>query len=181
MGIPVLTTHRLTLRPFTPDDAARVNDLLATPEIADTTLNIAHPYPEGAAERWIASHVTAAADGTGWTWAIALRDGGELIGAIGLGVVAAHRRGSLGYWLGVPFWNHGYMSEAARRVVAFGFEELGLHRIDAQCMTRNAASARVMERAGMTYEGTARDYIVKHGRFEDIASYAVIREEGDRQ
>lgn len=173
--IPVLTTERLTLRPFAMDDAPRVHALLSTPEIADTTLNIAYPYPEGAAEGWIATHGQAAAEGTGWTWAIATLAGDEMMGAIGLGVARAHRRGALGYWLGVPFWNRGYMSEAARRVVVHGFGELDLHRIEAHCMTRNPASARVMEHAGMIHEGTSRDFIVKHGRFEDIARYAVIR------
>lgn len=176
--IPILTTERLVLRPFSPDDAGRIHELLATPEIADTTLNVVYPYPEGAAAGWIATHATAAEDGTRWTWAITLRSGGELLGAIGLGVVPVHRRGTLGYWLGVPYWSQGYMSEAARAVIAYGFDTLDLHRIDAACMRRNPASAKVMQHGGMTCEGTFRDYIIKHGRFEDVDRYAVIR--GDR-
>lgn len=172
--IATLTTDRLVLRPFTLADTGRIQELLSTPEVADTTLNIAFPYPEGAAEGWIATHEQAARDQQGWTWAVGRRSEEELMGAIGLGVATAHRRGALGYWLGVPFWNQGYMSEAARRVVAFGFEDLGLHRIEAACMTRNPASARVMENAGLVHESTARDYILKNGRFEDISTYALI-------
>lgn len=175
--IPTLTSERLTLRPFTIDDAGRIRELLDTPEIADTTLNVPYPYPDGAAEGWIGTHARAAADGTGWTWAITRRSDGVLMGAIGIGVVMEHRRGTLGYWLGVPFWRQGYMSEAARTVVTFGFETLDLHRIEAACLTRNPASARVMEKAGLMYESTARDFVVKHGVFEDIATYALLSED----
>lgn len=175
--IPTLTSERLDLRPFTMDDAGRIQDLLSTPEIADTTLNVPFPYPDGAAESWIGSHARAAADGKGWTWAITRRSGGVLMGAIGMGAVAEHRRGALGYWLGVPFWSQGYMSEAASAVVTFGLDTLDLHRIEAACMTRNPASARVMEKAGLVHESTARDFIIKHGVFEDIATYALLRED----
>lgn len=175
--IPHLTTDRLQLRPFDMTDAGRVHELLAVPDIAGTTLNIAYPYPEGAAAAWIKGHERAAGDGTSWTWAITRCQDDLLLGAIGMGVVAAHRRGTLGYWLGVPFWGQGYTSEAARRVVGFGFGDLGLHRIDAECMSRNPASAKVMRRAGMVHEGTFRDYIMKNGSFESIDRYAVIRDE----
>jgi RimJ/RimL family protein N-acetyltransferase len=176
MTIPILTSERLVLRPFSPDDVPRVHELLSTPEIADTTLNIAYPYPEGAAAGWIATHATAAADSTGWTWAITRRSGAELLGAIGLGVVSVHRRGTLGYWLGVAYWGQGFMSEAARAVVAYGFDALHLHRIGAECMSRNPASAKVMQHTGMTYEGTSRGYIFKQGVFEDVDRYAVVRD-----
>ena len=163
------------LRPFTLDDTGQIQKLLSTPEIAGMTLNVPYPYPEGAAEGWIGTHEQTAADGKGWTWAVTRRSDGVLMGAIGLVVVKEHRRGTLGYWLGVPFWNQGYMSESARSVVAFGFDALDLHRIDAGCLTRNPASARVMEKAGLTYESTARDFIIKHGAFEDVATYALLK------
>ncbi|HEV2066213.1 MAG TPA: GNAT family N-acetyltransferase [Thermomicrobiales bacterium] len=174
--IPRLTTARLRLRPFDMTDADRVHELLAVPDIADTTLNIPYPYPEGAAAAWITGHAQAAREGTSWTWAITRHQDDLLLGAIGMGVVMAHRRGTLGYWLGVPFWGQGYTSEAVRHAVAFGFEDLGLHRIDAECMSRNPASAKVMQRAGMVHEGTFRDYIIKNDSFESIDRYAVIRD-----
>jgi len=176
--IPTLISQRLILRPFTPDDASRIHDLLATPEIADTTLNIPFPYPDGAAVAWIGTHPRAAADGKGWTWAITQRVDAVLIGAIALEVVREHQRGTLGCWLGVPFWNQGYMSEAAQAIVTFGFDTLGLHRIEAECMSRNPASAKVMQHVGMAFEGTSRGYITKHGAFEDIDRYAVVQGAG---
>lgn len=176
-SIPELTTARLRLRPFTADDADRVTSLLQRPEIAATTLNISWPYPEGAAASWIASHRGDAEARNGFTWAITRQTNGEVIGAFGLGIDARHHRGSLGYWLDVASWNRGITSEAAQRVVRFGFETLNLHRIEAMCLPRNIASSRVMEKAGMEFEGILRGYFCKDGVFEDVAMHAVIRDE----
>jgi RimJ/RimL family protein N-acetyltransferase len=176
-SIPELTTDRLLLRPFVSEDAARVTELLQRPEIAATTLNIAHPYPEGAAASWIASHPGAADTGESFAWAICRRDDGLLMGAIGIHVDDRHRCGTIGYWLGVPYWNQGFTTEATRAVIDFGFEALLLHRIEATCLPHNTASARVMEKAGMSYEGTLRGRYRKDGVFLDAATYAVIRDD----
>ena len=90
---------------------------------------------------------------------------------------ARHRRAEIGYWLGVPYWGQHYMSEAARRVVAFGFTALGLNRIEATCFPWNPASAGVMRNSGMTYEGRLRAYVCKQGKAEDIEMYAILRDE----
>ena len=73
----------------------------------------------------------------------------------------------------------GYMTEAARCVVAFGFGQLGLVRIQATCYPRNPASAKVMQKIGMTYEGLLRGYVYKDGIQEDIAMYAMLRSDWD--
>lgn len=176
MKTPTLTTDRLTLRPFTMADADRVTQLLQDPAIAETTLYIPYPYTRDDAAMWIAMHPAAAQTGRELIWAICLRDDGDLIGAISMEVNAQHCRGTLGYWLGVPWWSQGYMSEAANAVVDFGFEALDLHRIEATRMPENVGSARVMEKAGLTYEGILRGYYLKNGTFEDAAIHARIRE-----
>lgn len=175
--IPTLVTEHLLLRPFALGDAATVRDVAGHPDVARTTLNIPHPYPDGAAEAWIGTHAGNAATGTGYTWAMTRRTDGLLMGAISLVVSARHRRAEMGYWLGVPYWNRGYTTEAARSVVAFGFGELDLHRIQAMCLPRNVASSRVMEKAGLRFEGLLRDYIRKGEQFEDIAIYGLLRHE----
>jgi RimJ/RimL family protein N-acetyltransferase len=173
--VPLLETGRLRLRPFAPADAPAVQHLAGAWEVARTTLNIPHPYPDGLAATWIEGQAAAAAAGTGYTWAITRRPDALLLGAISLIPSARHQRAEMGYWLGVPYWNQGYMSEAARRVVEFGFQELGLHRVQATCLPRNVASARVMEKAGLTFEGLLRGYVRKGEQFEDIAMYARLR------
>lgn len=171
---PTLTTERLVLRPFTPADAPEVRRLAGDRAIADTTLAIPHPYPEGAAEEWIATHAPGYADRTLATFAITLRDGGALAGAIGLIIVPDHARAELGYWVGVPYWNRGYATEAGRALLEFGFDVLGLHRIQAHYLIRNPASGRVLEKIGMRPEGIRRHVVRKWGAFEDLGACAIL-------
>ena len=153
---PTLTTQRLILRPFAPEDAPVVQRLAGDRAVADTTERIPHPYENGMAETWIATHPQQFRDLKECTFAIVLKDGQQVIGAVGLTLTMAHARGELGYWIGREFWNHGYCTEAARAVVEYGFSVLGLHRIHARHLTRNPASGRVMEKLGMQYEGRLR-------------------------
>ena len=179
MALPTLETARLRLRPFTPDDAAEVERMAGERRVSEMTLNIPYPYPSGLAADWIVTHAPAAAEGSLYSFAIEHKENGALLGAIGIVPSARFRRAEIGYWLGVEHWNHGYMTEAARRVVAFGFEQLGLVRIQATCYPRNPASAKVMQKIGMAYEGLLRGYIYKDGAQEDIAMYAMLRSDWD--
>ena len=173
----ILQTTRLVLRPFRLDDAATVERLAGAREIADTTMNVPHPYPPGAATAWIAQHEASWAAGTDLTYAITRRDTGELIGAIHLAIVADHAKAEIGYWIGAADWNHGYCTEAARALVRFGFETLGLHRIQGRHLVRNAASGRVMAKLGMQLEGVHRDDFRKWEKFEDVGVYAMLATE----
>lgn len=175
--LPTVTTGRLVLRPFRLSDAADVQRLAGDWAVADTTLNIPHPYPDGAAEQWISSHGERFQRREIMTLAITLRDSGELAGCISLRLNDDHGRAEMGYWMGVPYWNQGYCSEAARALVAYGFGQLGLHRIYAHHLARNPASGRVMQKAGMSYEGAQRQHIRKHDRYEDLVGYAILHDE----
>ncbi|HEU4642251.1 MAG TPA: GNAT family N-acetyltransferase [Gemmatimonadaceae bacterium] len=174
---PTLDTSRLVLRPFTLADAPAVQRLAGAREVADTTLTIPHPYEAGMAEEWIGMHEAQFAAGEGVTFAITERDGGALVGAIGLTVQPAHARAELGYWLGTPYWGRGYCTEAARAVLGHAFDALALHRVWACHFARNPASGRVLQKIGMTREGCLRGHIEKWGRFEDVEMYGVIGEE----
>jgi ribosomal-protein-alanine N-acetyltransferase len=174
---PTLTTERLTLRPFVPDDAFDVQRLAGVREIADTTLNIPHPYPTGAAKEWIARHATTWSDGTEVVFAIIENATGKLAGTIGLVIKPEHRRAELGYWIAVDRWGRGYATEASTRLLDFGFEFLGLHRIESRHFLRNPASGRVMEKLGMQREGIERDWAIKWDRYETLALYSILEPE----
>jgi RimJ/RimL family protein N-acetyltransferase len=174
---PSLETERLILRPFELSDAPIVQTLAGAREIADTTLEIPHPYPEGAAEAWIGSHRSIWEQGTGVTYAITLRHSGELIGAIGLSIDPPWGRGDLGYWIAVAHWSNGFCTEAARAVVDLGFSQLKVIRVQARHLMRNRPSGRVMEKIGMTREGVLRGAVRKWDQFEDVAVYALLAPE----
>lgn len=171
---PTLTTDRLVLRPFHIDDAPAVVALAGDARVAETTLLIPHPYPPEHALRWIAAQPRQFATGASVTWAIALRDTASLIGAVGLRITPAHRRAELGYWIGVPHWNLGYATEAARAALDFAFNTLRLHRVEAHYQLGNDASGRVMEKIGMTHEGILRGHTFKNGATRDGVVYAAI-------
>ena len=102
----------------------------------------------------------------------------RVIGTIRFGEYRpAHAQASVGYVLARPHWNRGLTTEAVQAVLRFGFEVVGLNRISAVCHVDNAASERVMQKVGMTYEGTIREgYLVKGG-FESRKLYAILRRE----
>lgn len=178
---PTLQTDRLTLRPFTLGDAADVQRLAGEKEIAATTMTIPHPYPDGAAEEWIAKDQPRFDEGKVANFAVTLRESGELIGAIGLSIKREHSHAEMGYWIGKPYWNKGYASESTRALLQYGFNTLGLNRIFAHHMTKNPASGRVMQKIGMTFEGTLPEHIRKYDRFENLALYGITRNQYDAQ
>lgn len=175
--LPTLETERLVLRPFALSDAATVQLLAGSREVAATTLNIPHPYPEGGAEAWIASTLEQASQGKSYSFAITRKADGVLVGCIGIGSNQEQGRGELGYWIGTPYWGHGYATEATKAIVAFGFEQLNLDRIFAAYISGNRASGRVMEKVGMTYEGTQRQHVLKWGERFDLILYGMLRSE----
>ncbi|MGH7470624.1 MAG: GNAT family N-acetyltransferase [Longimicrobiales bacterium] len=176
-----LTTERLLLRSFDLEDAPAVQQLAGAHEVADTTLNIPHPYRTEMAEAWILSQKSMFRTGMLVNYAVTLRDTQQLVGTIGLRIQPAHRRAELGYWIGVPFWGRGFCTEAAAVVLEFGFKQMDLHRIYAAHLKRNPASGRVLQKLGMSYEGRLREHVRKWDVFEDIERYGITRHEYEQQ
>jgi ribosomal-protein-alanine N-acetyltransferase len=171
---PTLKTERLILRAFTLKDASDVQRLTGDWEVARTLLSVPHPYENGMAEEWISEQRPAFERGEGVNFAVVLRGRGELCGSIGLLINSRDANAELGYWIGVSYWGQGYAAEAAREVVRYGFEQLGLHRIYAAHSGNNAASGRVLRKIGMSYEGTHREHPRKWGEYEDRVEYGLL-------
>ena len=170
---PTLATPRLKLRPYTEADIPELLPLIGTREVAATTLRIAHPYTEQDAKAFL----ELAKDPDKLWLAITLRSDGRQIGGIGLRVEKQHQHAELGYWLGVPFWGHGYATEAAADILRYGFETLALHRIFASHFKHNPASGRILKKVGMKYEGCQREHLLKWDRFVDSELYGLLRRE----
>ena len=172
---PALGSERLLLRAFERSDAADVQRLAGTRAVADTTLTIPHPYRDGMAEAWIATHAEQLSSGKGLTLAITTRDSGRLIGCISLVGIVENHQGELGWWIGADDWNHGYCTEAARLLVQHAFSTLGLLRVHACHLSRNPASGHVMQKLGMRHEGTRRGHVRKWGVMEDLELRGLTR------
>ena len=174
---PELRSKRLLLRPLTLRDAQTVQALAGVAAVADTTLTIPHPYPDGAAEAWIATLTPAWDTGAGVTFAITDRDLGSFVGVVSLAISANSASAELGYWIAPQFWNRGYATEAAQTLVDWGMVALRLDRIEARYFVRNPASGRVLQKLGMKRETMLNESIEKNGRVEEFARYTLLAPE----
>lgn len=175
-SFPILGTERLILRQFQPADAPAIRQLAGTEEVAAGTL-LPHPYEEGLAEQWIANQQQDYEAGRNVSFAITLAEGEIVIGSIGLEIAQVHRQARLGYWIGHDYWNRGYGTEAVKAVLTYGFMQLDLNRIYAPHFQGNHASGRVLQKAGMTYEGRMREHYLRFGRFVDLELYGLLQQE----
>jgi ribosomal-protein-alanine N-acetyltransferase len=101
--------------------------------------------------------------------------GGLTIANVRRGVAQA---GSLGYWIGLPYVRNGHMTAAVRATVPFAFSTLQLHRLEAACLPRNAASIALLRACRFEQEGLARQYLCINGRWEDHLLYARVMDRG---
>jgi ribosomal-protein-alanine N-acetyltransferase len=169
-----LETARLRIRPLRDDDAPAMYAFCREPALTRYTSWEHHADPD-VARAFIRDQHAAAVRGLLPVWAIADRETDALRGAIGLyDHLPAVRRAEFGFWVGGPHQGRGIAVEAARAVVAYGFEAMDLVRVQAICHVENGASARVLERAGLACEGTLRRYAWKRGAPFDVRMYAAI-------
>lgn len=178
-GTVTLETPRLILRRFTADDAQAMFDNWANDaDVCRYLTWLPHGQVENTRallERWAAGYE----DAGNYQWAIELKALGRPVGSIGVGHFSERNLScEVGYCMGKPWWGQGIMTEALRAVLAFLFEEVGMHRVEARHDPRNVGSGRVMEKAGMTLEGTLRDAMLRNdGSFHDLDVRAILRPE----
>ena len=170
-----LFTPRLKLRWMIAPDAEAHYAVFSDPEVARywssgpwTDMDQAHEH--------IAATQAAYADGSGMRLGIELRETGELIGNASLHrFVDTSRRCELGYALARAHWGCGYVSEALRALLDFGFAALDLNRVEADIDPRNTASARVLEKLGFRKEGYMPERWIVQGEPADTVYYGLLR------
>jgi RimJ/RimL family protein N-acetyltransferase len=165
VAIPELETERLVLRAMELADAAAIQRLFPRWEIVRLLANVVPwPYPEDGAFTYIRDKTLPAMErGAEWHWTIRRKDEpGEVIGAIGL---MAGEEDNRGFWIAPEWQRRGYATEAAERVTAFWFEELGMETMRIPKAVENVGSRRVSEKQGMRVVRTfEKDYV--SGRLE---------------
>jgi RimJ/RimL family protein N-acetyltransferase len=174
---PTLHTARLRLRPFDDTDADELFALQSNAHVLrywDSP-----PWTERArSKRFIADCGQMAEEGTGVRLAVDRVSDGVFVGWCTLNQWnPVYRSASLGYCYGEAAWGHGYATEAAHALLQWAFDTLDLNRVQAEADTRNAASARVLEKLGFVLEGTLREDCVVNGDVSDSWVYGLIRRE----
>ena len=174
-NLPTLRTARLTLRPARMSDAADLYEYSKDPEVARHVLWDAHTsiHQTRSYLRFLIRQYRA---GQPSTFVIVWNENRKAIGTIGfMWMQQENRSAEVGYSLSRRYWNQGYMSEALRAIVDFGFTKLSLNRIEAQHECDNPASGHVMRNAGMLHEGALRQRLYNKGRYVDVELYAIVR------
>jgi [ribosomal protein S5]-alanine N-acetyltransferase len=179
---PTLETERLLLRPLVHSDTISIQLLNCDRQIADTTISIPYPYPDGEAARYISKQIEEQKIGHSFTFAIELKLEANLIGIAELrDIDREHSVAEISYWLAATVWGKGYMSEALQPLLGFAFETLLLNRIEAYHMVRNPASGKVLAKNGFKPEGLLRQRVRKWGIFEDVILLSILRQEWQEQ
>lgn len=114
----------------------------------------------------------------GYAFLIFRAGDGALVGGLTLSNIrrGVAQAGSLGYWMGLPFIRHGYMTAAVHAIVPFAFASLRLHRLEAACIPSNTGSIKLLESTGFTREGYARGYLCINGTWQDHLFYARLND-----
>ncbi|TQF73086.1 GNAT family N-acetyltransferase [Pseudoalteromonas luteoviolacea] len=147
---PNIETQRLLLRPFCQNDAARVTELAGEKIIADMTASVPHPYESYMATDWISTHKSQYEQQTAVVYAVTLKGDDRIIGAVSFPQLE-NGEGTIGYWLGVPFWGKGIAYEAAKGLIAHCKLHLGLKTVCAVHLTENVRSQSVIEKLGIPF------------------------------
>lgn len=172
-----IETERLLLRKIKMADAQDMYDYASRSEVTRYLLWYEHP-DLGFTKRYIAYLDTQYRAGKFYDFAIIERESKKMIGTCGFTRLDEEKKmGEIGYVLHPSFWGRGYATEAVTAIIRFGFEKMGLCRIEGRYMANNTASCRVMEKCGMKLEGVYADFMVIKGRPEAIGVCTIYADE----
>lgn len=178
IGTTTIETDRLLLRRFSFDDA---NDMLNYwASKAEVQQMYSEPVYSTIEEvnGLIQKYIDGYKSNDYYRWAVIEKNGKSCIGQIAYYLVdTTNHFAEIEYCIGTDFQNRGYITEAARAIIRFGFEKIGLNKIQISTKSINAPSRRVIEKCGFTYEGTLREYFYFNGRYVDRLYFSTLRNE----
>ncbi len=180
----VLYTPRFTLRPYRRKDVATVHDaVLASQSALAAYLPWAQQYNRSVAAQFIRESAGAWHDNRAFDFTIRRNaDPDHHLGSISIWYVSqANGVGEIGYWVRTDESSRGVCTEATARMLRFGFEDLGLHRVTLRIAVGNRASERVAEKSGFTLEGTLRQEVKVGDRWLDHTVWGLLQQEWEAQ
>lgn len=154
-----LESKRLILRPLRMTDVDKIYDLFSDVDVRHYTVLLDKPFSYAGEKRFVKSAIQKTRKGKEYRLAIELKNTG-LVGIISLTSVDLDKKSAeIGSWIGKPYWHQHIAQEAAKLILKFGFEKLGLERIEAKVYHPNIASAKLLEKIGFKKEGELRHVI----------------------
>lgn len=173
---PIIRIDRLLLRQFVDSDIENVYKGLSDPEIIKYYGVSYKTLEDTKAQMRFFSDLEK--EGTGIWWAVCSLDNKTFYGAGGLNSLSKeHKKAEIGFWLLKEFWGQGVMTEVMPVICNYGFDNLGLHRIEGLVETDNLNCKNAMKKLDFKHEGTMRDFEIKNGKFISLDIYAKLRSE----
>ena len=179
--MPDLTGNRIFLREYTSSDLDMVHQWMSDSEVMkflswgptktrdETFIQLAdfmrHRFEE---------------DRQGYYWPIVLKSSHQVVGHVDLRWISKKYGGgdgNVGYFMNRSYWGKGYMTEAVKLVIDFGFSQLGMHKISASCIKGNIASEKIMIKCGMTKEAEYREGGIRFDKWVNRLVYAILDSE----
>lgn len=174
---PILETERFVLRQLNQDDSREIFQYFSLDEVTkfydlESFTNI--EQAEELIDRWNQKFER----NQGLRWGITLRSESRVIGTCGFhGWMKNHYKAEIGYELTPEYWRQGYMTEVIQKAIEFGFNNLGLNRIEAFVEPENVGSRKVLEKIGFSEEGTLKEHFYWRNRFVDTVIYALLKKD----
>ncbi len=170
---PIIKTHRLLLRQFSGNDLENVFRGLSHPDIIKY-YGVSYTTLEETKEQ-MKFFTSLEYNETGVWWAVCSLDNKIFYGAGGLNSLSkVHKKAEIGFWLLPDYWGQGIMTETLPLICNYGFEKLGLHRIEGFVESDNMNCKKAMEKLDFRHEGTMRDCEMKNGKFISLEIYAKL-------
>ncbi|GHI00674.1 GNAT family N-acetyltransferase [Neobacillus kokaensis] len=176
-NLPTLETERLILRKITLGDVDDLYEYCSNEEVSKYVTWDKHKWPSDT-KKFVNFVLQQYENKKVAPWGIEYKETGKLLGTIDfVWWRPEHNSAEIGYCLAKDYWGRGITSEAAKELIKFGFEKMDLIRIQARCFTENIGSQRVMEKAGMSFEGINRKAMFIKGKHRDLKIYSILKEE----
>jgi ribosomal-protein-alanine N-acetyltransferase len=169
-----IETDRLILRKVQASDIEDVFEFMADEQMTKYTPLFTPAKSKDDAVKFTQNILDCYEKGEPTYFGIIYKETNKLVGLIHVEIETCFRA-SISYLVNPAYWSKGIATEATKTIINFGFNTMGLKRIEATCDPRNTASVKVLEKCGMSYEGTLKSYFCVNGEFCDRRLYAIIK------
>ncbi|WP_246941999.1 GNAT family N-acetyltransferase [Bacillus pinisoli] len=172
---PNIETERLQLREIRSDDAQAIFDCFSNEQVTKYYGQETLIHKEQA-EAFVEFFSKSLKEKRGIRWGIERKGTKGLIGTVGFNAWSPkHKRAEIGYEIHPNYWRKGYTLEAVRKILSYGFHEMGLSRIGAVVFLENDASSKLLTKVGFEKEGILKDYMYQNGKAHDVYLYSLLR------